>query len=207
VLLNGNVCFESGDGTAVSFRPAGEPFAAQGFLSAVYERLGMEYRKFYKMDVLSKLGFLASELVLNGIEREQPQKDTGIVFFNRSASLETDRRYRQTICDKDNFYPSPSEFVYTLPNIVAGEISIRNRIYGETTFYITPHFRGDDLCEAIENTVNFAGMKHVLAGWVEADAFSGDLDCLMVLCETGNVDGLPLTGSNLEALYAESQDY
>jgi hypothetical protein len=191
----------------MSFLAAGKPFAAQGFLSAVYEHLDMEYRKFYKMDVLSKLGFLASELVLDGIDREVPKEDTGIVFFNRSASLETDRKYRQTICDKDNFYPSPSEFVYTLPNIVAGEIAIRNRICGETTFYIAPRFRGDDLCEAIENTINFAGMKRVLAGWVEADAFSGDLSCLMVLCEAGNVGELPLTAANLEALYTKNQDY
>ncbi|MDR1525000.1 MAG: hypothetical protein LBS79_07090 [Tannerella sp.] len=214
VWLDGEVYFKSGGGAAASSPAGGEPFVMHDFFSAVYECLHIEYRKFYKMDALSKLGFLASELVLGSIDRELLKEDTGIALFNRSASLETDRRYRQTICDKNNFFPSPSEFVYTLPNIVAGEISIRNKIHGETAFYIAPCFRGDRLCEAIDGMIRFAGMKYVLAGWTEVDAFSGKCGCLTVLCEAGNADGslpdagkLPLTAGNLEDLYVKYQNY
>jgi hypothetical protein len=178
VLLNGDVYFKSGK----------EPFVMHDFFSAIYGRLKIEYRKFYKMDALSKLGFLASELVLDGIDRELQKEYMGIAFFNRSASLETDRRYQQTIQDKNNFFPSPSDFVYTLPNIVTGEISIRNKIYGETAFYVLPAFQSDSLCSVIENMICFAEMKYVLAGWIDVDAFSGAFSCLMALCEAKGRD-------------------
>ena len=172
VTLKGEVYFESKD----------KQFSTHDFFSAVYERLGVDYRKFYKMDALSKLGFLASELLLKDIDRETPKEDMGIALFNRSSSLETDSRYQKTICDKNNFFPSPSEFVYTLPNIVTGEIAIRNKIYGETAFYVVDDFQENILNEAIENMMNFAGMKRVLAGWTEVDAFTGEYNAFMVLC-------------------------
>ena len=193
VTLNGELFFESdckpGINTDFSsddspdFAPEESLRQAHDFFSAVYERLGVDYRKFYKMDALSKLGFLASELLLKDTDRETPKEDMGIALFNRSSSLEADSRYQKTICDKNNFFPSPSEFVYTLPNIVTGEIAIRNKIYGETAFYVVADLQQDMLYEAIENMMNFAGMKRVLAGWTEVDAFTGKYDGFMVLCE------------------------
>ncbi|MDR0742751.1 MAG: hypothetical protein LBF05_00115 [Tannerella sp.] len=197
VILNGEIYFESGS----------KPYAMQDFLSAVYDGLGVEYRKFYKMDTLSKLGFLASELILDGIDREKPKEDMGIAFFNRSASLEADHRYQQTIRDKNDFFPSPADFVYTLPNIVTGELAIRNKIYGETTFYIIPDFRCDCVCEAIDTMIRYGGMKYVLGGWTEVDMISGGLSCLMVLCRAedayfGKKDlMIPLTDDHLDELY------
>ena len=192
VTLNGELFFESDSAPDLrtnfssdgdhNFAPEENLRQAHDFFSAVYGCLGVDYRKFYKMDALSKLGFLASELLLKDIDREIPKEDMGIVLFNRSSSLETDRRYQKTIRDKDDFFPSPAEFVYTLPNIVTGEIAIRNKITGETAFYVIPDFSGDRLCEAIENMINFAGMKYVLAGWTEVDAFTGEINGFMVLC-------------------------
>jgi hypothetical protein len=191
-LLNGETYLESDS----------RPFVMHDFLSAIYERLKIEYRRFYRMDALSKLGFLASELVLGRIDRPVAGEDTGIVLFNRSASLEADGKYQETIRDKNNFFPSPSDFVYTLPNIVTGEIAIRNRIYGETAFYILPDFRGESMYEAIESMIRFAGMKYVLAGWTEVDPFSGTPDCLMALCEAeSSPTTTPLTPGLLEELY------
>ena len=43
-------------------------------------------------------------------------------------------RFQETIQHADSYYPSPALFVYTLPNIVTGEIAIRNKYYGETSF-------------------------------------------------------------------------
>jgi len=193
--LNGELFFESDCSSEVDANltsnvdnkvtPEEKLRTAHEFFSAVYERLGVDYRKFYKMDALSKLGFLASELLLAGTDREIPKEDMGIALFNRSSSLETDSRYHKTICDKDDFFPSPAEFVYTLPNIVTGEIAIRNKIYGETAFYVMSDFQADMLCEVIENMINFAGMKRVLAGWTEVDAFTGEYSGFMVLCEVG----------------------
>lgn len=184
VLLNGEVYFESD----------GKPYNMPDFLSAVYEQLGGGYRKFYKMDALSKLGFLASELVLDGIDREKPKEDMGIVLFNRSASLEADHKYQQTIRDKNDFFPSPADFVYTLPNIVTGEISIRNKMYGETAFHIVPDFQCEAMCEVIDDMIHYGGMKYVLGGWTEVDMTSGLLSCFMVLCEAGLSGGLEPDG-------------
>jgi uncharacterized protein YqgQ len=207
VILNGEVCFDAG----------GKPYAMPDFLSALYESLGVEYRKFYRMDALSKLGFLAAELVLRGMDRDEPKEHTGIVLFNRSASLEADRTYQQTIRDKNHFFPSPADFVYTLPNIVAGEIAIRNKIFGETAFRITPDFRCDRLCEAINDMIRYGDMTYVLGGWTEVAMDAGTWSCLMTGCKAGDPEdggaapadvyspegkpAMPLVNDNLKKLY------
>ena len=102
----------------------GMPLAhhAQGnaLLTELYRTHIGDYPKFFKMDTLCKLGFVASELLLQaeGEQRFVPREDRAVVFFNRSASLQADTAYQATIQDPENFYPSPSAFVYTLPNIV-----------------------------------------------------------------------------------------
>ncbi len=179
-ILNGKTLLESVGGT----------YTMHEFLSVLYGHLGTDYRKFYKMDALSKLGFLASEMVLAGIDREMPKEDMGIAFFNASASLEADKKYQQTIQHKDDFFPSPADFVYTLPNIVTGEIAIRNKIYGETSFYVINRFLSNIICETVNNMITFGGMKCVLAGWTEVDIFTDTLSCLMILCEAGDVSGV-----------------
>lgn len=103
-----------------------QPVEASGdrLLTALYkERIG-DYPRFYKMDSLSKLGFLATEILIkaeNSSDCEHPTS-RAIAFFNHKASLKTDIEYLETINDKDNFFPSPSLFVYTLPNIVTGRL-------------------------------------------------------------------------------------
>ncbi len=42
----------------------GESLPLKDFLKAIYKHFGLKYPKFYKMDEISKLGFLASEIVL-----------------------------------------------------------------------------------------------------------------------------------------------
>jgi len=159
-----------------------ELFVMDHFFHDLYRRTGIDYRKFHKMDALSKLGFLASEILLAGTDREHPKPDMGILFFNRSSSLEADINFQLTIQDKENFFPSPAEFVYTLPNIVAGEIAIRNKIYGETVFYTLPVFDSHIMCSTIDDAMCYAGIKYALAGWIEIDVFSNELYCLMMLC-------------------------
>ena len=207
VTLNGDLFFESDFGTRAnpdsnpnvvsgfttdvnqSLSPEEKLRSAHDFFSAIYGHIGADYRKFYKMDALSKLGFISSEILLARLDKESPKEDMGIVLFNRNSSLETDRRYQKTIQNKEDFFPSPAEFVYTLPNIVTGEIAIRNKIYGETAFYIASDFCSDSICEVVDDMMNLAGMKYVLAGWTEVDAFTGDINGLMLLCEAEDLCG------------------
>ena len=108
------------------------------FLNDLYQELGIKYPKFYKMDNLSKLGFLACEkLLMDGtISKEYLPEEVGVILSNANSSLDADLKYYETVKD----IASPALFVYTLPNIVIGEICIRNKIKGENTFFISPEF-------------------------------------------------------------------
>ena len=167
------------------FKTKCNPFVMKDFFNACYQHAGIDYRKFYKMDDLSKLGFLASEILLAGSNREQAKPDMGILFFNRSSSLRADINFQKTIRDKDNCFPSPADFVYTLPNIVTGEIAIRNKIYGETVFLTQSKLCMDSICELAGDMISYGGMDYVLTGWLEVDAFANRLECFMMLCTSG----------------------
>ena len=112
---NGNLLHES------EISPVFESFSGE-----LFKFLGAPYPKFFKMDLLSKLGFLTAEILL--MDDPIAEKDkTGIFIANSSSSLETDRKFHETMKNPSNYYPSPSLFVYTLPNILMGEISIRHK--------------------------------------------------------------------------------
>src|SRR5205085_1455803 len=100
------------------------------FLKASYKHFQLNYPKFYKMDKLCQLAFLTSELLLkdNKITDKYSKEDISIVIENSSSSLEIDTEHQTTISDSTNYFPSPAVFVYTLPNILIGEIAIRNLI-------------------------------------------------------------------------------
>jgi hypothetical protein len=151
------------------------------FLTALYRTLNLDYPKFFKMDNLSKLGFLASELIFkNDEQRFIPREDIAIICFNRSSSLEADTLFQASIAE-DNFFPSPSIFVYTLPNIVTGEIAIRNKFLGETSFYISEKFNPEQILRTgnlafQNNKTNFA-----LISWIES--FENSCEVFMLLIE------------------------
>ena len=139
-------------------------------LDNFYRKEKMSYPKFFKMDNLSKAGFLVSELMLReaGFDTETPKKDMAIILCNRSSSSDDDLVYLQSIKDKENYYPSPSVFVYTLPNIVAGEMAIRNKIFGETSFYVSENYSKEIMLRQVENVFSTKSVNYVLFGWVEA---------------------------------------
>lgn len=139
-------------------------------LTEIYRAKINDYAKFFKMDTLCKLGFVATELLL-AEEKDKIRfiscEDRAIVFFNRSGSLHADENFQQTIQDKDNYYPSPSVFVYTLSNIVTGEVAIRNHYYGETSFYVLPEMNVKVMAEHIMNAFQDISVVSVLGGWID----------------------------------------
>ena len=190
-LLNGKSLYEF----------AQKPVETTDFLSDIYNLLGIDYRKFFKMDILSKAGFLASELLLKDFDREQAKEDMGIVFFNRSGSLEADIAYQQTIQDKDNYFPSPAVFVYTLPNIVTGEIAIRSKIHGETAFFILPEFNAKSIETTVQDIFCRSGLKYLLTGWVEVEE---EIDVCMMLCVAEEEGRLVFNQRNINVSYYKS---
>lgn len=135
-------------------------------LTTLYKQMIGNYPKFYKMDGLSRLGFVASEILLNA-EKGETDKERAIIFFNHSSSIASDRNYKESINDKDNYFPSPSIFVYTLPNIVTGEIAIRNHFHGETSFFILPDKDERLMEEILQASCRDDQSKSFLTGWID----------------------------------------
>lgn len=147
-------------------------------LTSLYRQMIGNYPKFYKMDGLSRLGFVASEILLNAekgdtdVERREEEgerllEERAIIFFNHSSSIASDRNYKESINDKDNYFPSPSIFVYTLPNIVTGEIAIRNHFHGETSFFILPDKDERLMEEILQASCRDDQSKSFLTGWID----------------------------------------
>ena len=145
--------------------------AEQGnaLLTELYRAHVGDYPKFFKMDTLSKLGFVASEMLLKdeGEERFVPREDRAVVLFNRTASLQADTNYQATIQDPENFFPSPAAFVYTLPNIVTGEIAIRNKYYGETSFIVVESCDAQIMARQLMNAFQDPMTQSILGGWLD----------------------------------------
>ena len=138
------------------------------FLTLLYKEKIGGYAKFYKMDHLSRLGFVASELLLHaeGAERFTERGDRAVVLFNDSSSVDTDRTFLESVTSAKGYFPSPSVFVYTLPNIVTGEIAIRNGYKGETALYILAREDEQMIHRVLEATVADNGVGSVLTGWI-----------------------------------------
>ncbi len=158
VILNGKEVFR---GTEES--PA-------AFLTAVYHHLNPGYAKFFKMDNLCKLGFLATEFILKDRNGEDWNGDRmGMLFANAGSSIETDRNHQKSITDRAQYFPSPSVFVYTLANIVIGEICIRHKIYGESMFLVEKEFDASVMHEMVLGWLSGSIVDSCLTGWIEMD--------------------------------------
>lgn len=138
-------------------------------LKEVYHSRIGRYPKFHKMDILCQLGFIASELLLEaeGKERFTERDDRAVILFGKYASLYSDKQYQKTIADKKNFYPSPLVFIYTLPNIVTGEIALRNKYHGETSYFaLTNKSEMEDHIATIFDTTPY--IYSAICGWLDA---------------------------------------
>jgi hypothetical protein len=134
-----------------------------------YHELKMNYVKFFKMDSLSKLAIIATETLLRETDlyNAENKNDVAIVLSNASSSLVADANYQKTICNPENYFPSPSLFVYTLPNISIGEICIKHKIYGENVFLISRKFDSALLYFYVNELFGNSDVKNCITGWVE----------------------------------------
>ncbi|MCG2610961.1 3-oxoacyl-ACP synthase [Flavobacterium sp. SM15] len=137
------------------------------FAKTVYKSFSMDYPKFFKMDSLSKLAFLASEIILKEVVKSEEEQDIALVFANRSSSLDTDVKYQESIANKNEYFPSPAVFVYTLPNICIGEVSIRHQLKSENAFFVFDDFPSEFMQKYSEALIQNNKAKKVLCGWVE----------------------------------------
>lgn len=157
------------DTVMVNDKPLAHNEKGSAMLTELYRAYIGDYPKFFKMDTLSKLGFVASELLLQaeGKVRFEPCENRAVVFFNRAASLQADAAYQATIQHPENFFPSPAAFVYTLPNIVTGEIAIRNKYFGETSFLVLEHCDEHIMARELQNAFLDPMTTSILGGWLD----------------------------------------
>ncbi|AYL98027.1 hypothetical protein [Mucilaginibacter celer] len=166
VRYNNEVVFAAADNDIASF------------LLSVYQHLGVKYPKFYKMDNLAKLGWLAADVLLKDFDKTKYQPtDIGVVLTNAGSSLDADKRYFESTKD----IASPALFVYTLPNIVIGEICIRHHFKGENAFYIFERFDADFIARYVSLLLETGQMQACICGWVEMT--STDYKAVLFLVE------------------------
>lgn len=185
VRVNGKAIFSSED----SF---------PDFMDRLYTKLSPDYSKFYKMDNLSKLGFLACEVLLKkDASRTFRDYDVALVLSNSSGSLDTDSRYNEV----SKKVASPATFVYTLSNIVNGEVCIRHGFKGDNVFFITPQFDTDLVCAYCDGLLEEKS-KICVGGWIEA--MGNEYEAFLYLVEN-EPGALPMehTSQNLKNLYCE----
>lgn len=159
------------NGIEVFKSPAGADL--QLFVQEAYKQLALSYPKFHKMDLLCKLGMLCAEPVMKAAARPDPAK-TAIVLSNNASSLETDRQHQRSIADKDHYLPSPAVFVYTLPNIVIGELAIKHKVTGENAFFVTDDFDAALLTSYAEILLASEATDAAVCGWVNVDGEAAD---------------------------------
>jgi len=164
----------------VDGRPLAVDATGEALLAALYRQYVGNYPKFFKMDLLCKVGFIASELLLQAEQTERfvPREDRAVILFNKTSSHHADRAFQNTIQRAEDFFPSPAVFVYTLPNIVTGEIAIRNKYHGESNFFVVPERDDKLMSEVLERAFQDRMTRSIVGGWVEAPTdgqFSAEL--------------------------------
>jgi len=157
---------------------AGDNLGIDQLLLAVYQHFHFSYPKFHKMDNLSKLGWLAAELLLKDFDKTYYHAEQiGTVLANANSSLDMDLRYQDSIKD----VPSPSLFVYTLPNIVAGEICIRHHFKGENAFFVLPKFDAGFIKQQVDYLLDHNILQACICGWI--DVLGQDYEAKLYLIE------------------------
>lgn len=174
-----------------------EDLSFQDFSKKAYQQFELNYPKFFKMDNLSKLAFLAAEITLKGNLESEIENNVALLFANKSSSLDTDMKYQKSISDKNEYFPSPGVFVYTLANICMGEISIKNQFKSENCFFIFDAFNSQFMADYGNLLIKTGKAEKVLCAWTEL--YQEEYQVFM--CLVSKEGSLAYNQENLEKLY------
>jgi hypothetical protein len=175
------------------------PTQLDAFLTGAMKALTISYPKFYKMDNMAKLGLLGAEILLKDLDLAASHGAEGValVLSNANASLDTDLRYFQTTKN----VASPALFVYTLANIVTGEICIRYGFKGENAFFVTPQFEPHIIAAYVDSVLEQEKSAVCIAGWIDVLGEHHDVFLYLAEKQTNDPGALPHTSEHLEKLY------
>ena len=136
-------------------------------LTELYRIREIKYPKYFKMNLLCKLGFIACDFLIekhHELLAAQPD-EVATIFFNKHASLASDHFHQHNL--EAGELPSPAVFVYTLPNILNGELAIRYGWTGFNSFFVM-----NEKIEAegiVQQVYLSQPLKYCVAGWVDTD--------------------------------------
>jgi hypothetical protein len=173
----------------------------------LYKQAGLEYPKYFKMDAPSKFGVLAADYLFKDYNWKKDYQDheIGIVLANASGSLDTDREFQKTIENGDNFFPSPAIFVYTLSNIVMGEICIKYKIKGENMFFLSEGIQSELLTTYVATLLNSNPLKSLIVGWMECTNGKPDILLMYVEHSSKTSGGIEFNKEQIELLYGYNE--
>ncbi len=182
------------------FAKAEAAVSLNDFLKTAYRQLEIDYPKFHKMDALCKAVFLATEL----LARENGPYDsrTALIFSNYSSSLLSDNRHASDIFNMVDPVASPATFVYTLPNIAMGEVSIRHKLHSENVFFIFDSYLPEFLVPYNESILDSQRTEDIISGWTEV----GEQGCDLFLYLIGKSGKVPHTVEQLKKLYYQEHE-
>lgn len=147
------------------------------FLKRIYQKSEANYPKYHKMDLLCKATFLAAEFISK--KENIYETETALVLSNHSSSMISDEKHALSIF-ADEPAASPAVFVYTLPNIALGELSIRHKLLSENVFFIFDKFTPEFLVPFASQNLSNSKSEMVLAGWAEIDESNIDVFLYLV---------------------------
>ena len=144
-------------------------------LPELYRQWAGDYPKFFKMDTLSKLGFLLTEMLVHDEpDRFTFREDRAVLVFSREGCVANDRHYAESMKD----FPSPALFVYTLPNMAVAEVAMRNHYHGETSLYLLAERDKETMRQVLQASLLDSDTDSVITGWLDYydhDNFVADL--------------------------------
>jgi hypothetical protein len=144
----------------------------------LYKKLNITYPKFYKMDNLCKLAFLACEFLIKSAgNTDVAVEQVSVILANSGSTIDTDTNFVESISS----IPSPAIFVYTLPNISIGELCIRNGWKGEGLFLIQNEFNPKELIDHMRFIFTEGNTKMCIAGWSEFLSSGNYKTCLWMV--------------------------
>ena len=164
----------------------------------LYRMFQYSYPKFFKMDMLCKWAWLGAEALLHQNERPvydgMDKNKIAVVLATSHGCLDVDKKYQQSIQN----IPSPALFVYTLSNIMLGEIFIRHGFKGEQACLVSEHFDSEELFFYVNDLLSNRDMDACICGWVNAINDQHDVSMFWV---ERNAKGLIFSPAVLQQLH------
>ena len=164
----------------------------------LYRLMQCNYMKFFKMDPLCKWAWLGAEALLTdkggNLYDGMDKNKIAVVLMTKHGCIDVDKKYLEGL---DNI-PSPALFVYTLPNIMLGEISIRHGFKGEQLCLVDEYFNTEELHFWVNDLLANRGMDACLCGWADVYGEQKDICFFWVTKRAGET---PFTKDKLQELY------